>query len=199
MKQNLIVAGVVAALFLGGIALVTQDKGVGPQGEQGVQGPIGPQGEQGPKGAQGPSGANGAKGGSGPTLGAVSVLQSPLEVNGTQVYLQDIPMRTASSTVCSFKTPNATTTGAFTAEFTSSYSLATNYELANAATPNGTTTSLGYVFLAANGSGWAIGSTTDKVFGPSTYLNVKLATSSGTTVSSTFAPTGNCVVQLRVL
>ena|SRR3990167_3338728 len=127
-----------------------------------------------------------------PVSGAVSVLASPIEIDGTQTYYERKTINVATTTVCSFKTPAATTTGQIWVRLTSSPAYVT-YQMARGATPNATTTDLGS-FTDGDGI-----STADTIFPPSVYLNVKLGTTSGTTVGSEFNPTGTCGKELRLM
>lgn len=126
-------------------------------------------------------------------LGAVSVLNSPLEVNGAEVYLESKALTTATTTVCAIKSPAATSTLTFGAvNFVVSSSTAATIHLAKATTPFATTTSLGSVTLGAGAQGMVVASTSPAagaatVFSPNTYLVVGMQGGVGT-----FSPTGRC-------
>ncbi len=131
-----------------------------------------------------------------PAFGAVSVLTSPLEVNGTQEYVGSKAFNTASSTLCSFKTPNATTTGVVKVR-AKTINYAFGYQIAgDTVNPTATTTNYGFIANPANSVG--IASTTAVSFAPNTFINVVVATSSGTTVNANFTPTGVCTQDLWV-
>jgi len=144
----------------------------------------------GPQGLQGPRGEDGQ-------YGAVPVLESPLEVNGTREYRISVPMRTATTTLCSIRTPNATSTGWISARFVSAAIFSTSYEIGNGATAQATTTSLATFTIPASSNGYSVAGTSSvAAYGPNTYLNVNLSTSSA---SSGFAPVGRCNSFLRVI
>jgi hypothetical protein len=134
-----------------------------------------------------------------PTFGAVSVLNSPLEVNGTTEYFGPPQnFKTGTSTICSFKTPNATTTGGVVVR-AKTIPYAFGYQIAGSAASNtATTTDYGFIANPANSVG--ISSTTLSIsFPPNFNINVKVATTSGTTVDANFTPTGTCVPNFRVI
>ncbi len=136
-----------------------------------------------------------------PTFGAVAVLNSPLEVNGTTEYRSSIPFNQGTSTLVDFLTPPATTTAAegnITVQFRSWALHAQLFQIANGATYGATTTDLGSITIPSGGLGLGIASTTDKVFGPSTHLVLKLATSTAT-ISTGYAPKGSMMVFLKAL
>ncbi len=203
MKNIVITVIAVVALLLGGFAVTHQS--VAPAGKDGqsIVGPQGPQGPQGPEGKsivgpQGPRGNTGASSVStGPTLGAVSGpdISSPYQcINGLCTFYYRVPFAQATTTVCAIKSPNATTTiGSFTANFVTSSSTATNITLAKAATQYATTTLVGTLSIAANGSGTAIASTTPllnttNLVSPNTFLVTGMAGGGG----GAFSPTGTC-------
>lgn len=130
------------------------------------------------------------------TIGAVSVLSSPLEVNGAQVFLEGKRLATGTTTVCAIKSPAATSTLVFAdVDFSVSSTTASIIHLAKATTAFATTTSLGSVALAANAQGTVVASTSPAagaatVFAPNTYFVVGMAGGVGT-----FSPVGNCTAQ----
>ncbi len=128
--------------------------------------------------------------------GAVPSLNSPLEVNGTAEYRDSrAAFLVASSTLCSFKTPPATTTGQILVRV-KTLPFAFGYQIAGSLTSNtGTTTNYGFVSDSSNSMG--ISSTTNTLFPPSSFINVVMATSAGTVVSAGFNPTGTCQEYLR--
>lgn len=91
----------------------------------------------------------------------------------------------ASTTLCSFRTPDSTSTLVFgSAQITTATSSATAWTLGKSTLPDATTTSLGDFTIASGAKGTMIASTTssdlsvggldpDYVFAPSTYFNVK--------------------------
>ena len=126
-------------------------------------------------------------------LGAVSVLNSPLEVNGAEVYLEGKALTTATTTVCAIKSPAATSTLTFAAvNFVVSSSTASTVTLAKATTAYATTTLLGVADIGANAQDTIIASSSPAaaeatIFAPSTYFVVGMAGGVGT-----FSPTGRC-------
>ena len=99
-----LVGGVIAGLALPVVPELTQgskgDKGdVGPRGLQGVQGLIGPVGPRGPAGE--------------PGLGAFpgpDLFVPYLNINGATRTYVEVPFSQGTSTVCSIRSPNATST-----------------------------------------------------------------------------------------
>ncbi len=131
-----------------------------------------------------------------PTFGAVGNLNSPLEIYGvhdiTKEILDHETFRTGTTTVCSFKTPNATTTG-FIAAQAVSVPFAQSFQMSNAATQWATTTDLGSFTTAAGVA------TVESVYNPNTFISVSAATSSGTIVNANFNPKGTCSISLTVI
>jgi len=209
MKPNIVLGGIVVAVVALGLFVLTRPApesvvgSRGPQGLQGIQGDVGPMGPQGPQGAKGDRGAQGPAGRDGlSNLGAVPVLSSPLEVNGVQEYFFSTSLKAATSTVCSFRSPSATTTiglGRFTARWISNVPFAQGYQLAYGSSPTATTTDLGFVTIGSSASGFGIASTSLIVIPPNVYLNVKMSTTSTTAVSSALAPTGKCTLQMMAI
>ncbi len=130
------------------------------------------------------------------SFGAVGALISPIEVAGARgsatLVIDRMTFRTGTSTVCSFKTPNATTTGTVAAQALT-VPHAQVFQIANAATPNATTTDLGTFTTTA------LAATVTTIYPPNSFINVKAATSSGTVVNANFAPTGSCAINLTVI
>ena len=129
-------------------------------------------------------------------FGAVSVLNSPLEVEGTKTHILRQAFVQGTSTACRLLTPNATTTGFVSVKMITSPSYATGFQLAFANFQTGTTTNLDFISVGASASN-AYLIATSTTFSPKIYINFKLSTSSGTTVASNFAPTGVCQGFLR--
>ncbi len=129
-------------------------------------------------------------------LGAVGALISPLQVAGVHgsatVILDHSTFKTGTSTVCSFKLPNATTTGTVAAQAIT-VPFAQVFQIAVGLTPNATTTDLSTFTTTA------LSATMTTIFPPNAFINVKASTSSGTVVGSNFAPTGSCTINLTVI
>lgn len=142
-------------------------------------------------------------------FGAVSVLQSPLEVSaggGTaRIYMLETAMRQSSSTLATFVTPNATTTlSRVQCNVASGNTYANTYQIGWSANTQGAiTTMIAQNVIAANKSGvivatstglvQAIGGGVEGVVGPNTIINAILST----TTSVTLAPVGSCLVELK--
>lgn len=105
----LVLGLVVAAGLVAGFVLpVAPDVAKGPQGPQGQQGERGPTGPQGPRGLQGPQGPKGD-----PGLGSVIGPDQYLpywNFNGLTRTFVNQKWNQGTSTVCSFQSPNATST-----------------------------------------------------------------------------------------
>lgn len=120
--------------------------------------------------------------------------------NGVCTYYAKAVMSPATTTICSLKSPSATTTIISPrALFVPSVTYANNFEVGLASNAFATTTSLGKITIAANGSGELVGTTTvtalkDGVVPPNSYINFRVSTS---TASATFAQKGTCVVEFR--
>lgn len=133
-------------------------------------------------------------------FGAVSSLTSPLVVDGVTTYYYKQTFKSGTSTVCSFKLPNATTTGDVFFRQNSGLSFAQEYEVAVGADNNSTTTkSLGKIGMISGGGNDGVATTTAVIFAPGRYINVKMATSTGTTVNTGLAPVGTCEGVFRVI
>lgn len=141
--------------------------------------------------------------------GAVSspdILSPYFSYGGVRHWGGHTNMRQATTTVCSFQSPPATTTiSAATASFTASASYTTAYEWAWDSTAFSSTTALGatQVFIPANALGVIIASTTstalaqgDGIIPPSSFINFRLSTTTAGT-SATYLPTGACNVLFR--
>ena len=134
-------------------------------------------------------------------LGAVSgpdFYSDYFNVNGVKGYYNSKGLVQASTTVCSIKSPSATSTlslGSITFRLASTS--ATYVELARATTPYATTTRIGSPYvIAANAQASIVASSTGSVAGdgtifpPSTYFNVKVSWATAATSAS--VPTGTC-------
>ena len=133
------------------------------------------------------------------TMGAVSGprLDFPSwTVNGVETYFYSSGLNKASTTLCSFKSPNATSTLEFASmSLTTGTTTTIQLEIGKSYYLDATTTSLGTVTLAASQKATIIASTTQTssgvgngiladpvtVFSPSSYLNFKYGGAQGTT------------------
>jgi len=137
------------------------------------------------------------------SLGALTgpdISSQYLSWGGVRIWQFADVMDTASTT-CSFLTPPATTTLAWAAAGLDAAPIGATlpWEWGKAANEYATTTSLGVGYLASGASGTILASTTGSfmtdaideeiVFSPSTYLNLKVGSSSPNSVS------GACYVQ----
>jgi len=129
------------------------------------------------------------------SLGAVSVLTSPQEWNGVTTINENRRFAPGTSTVVSLPV-NASSTLAVICKG-GGLSFAQEYEIAVGATPNATTTSLGKLFVPANRTAFVVASTSGRTFSENSkeFINLKMATTSGTTVSTSLTPTGSCSFQ----
>lgn len=132
-------------------------------------------------------------------------IQSPyLSVDGVTTWYVKQPVRTATSTLCSIKTPAATSTiKHLSANLSTTASYATQYLWGmDTAANNATTTSLASIIGAGAGKAmvYQASSTVNDLFTgyyhgtvpPNVYLNLNLSTSTAG-ASATYAPAGNCV------
>ncbi len=132
-----------------------------------------------------------------------SDFQSPITIGGLPVYAARIPMRTATTTVCAFKSPSATSTLVYAAaNFSVSSSTATTWTWGRAANAFATTTVLSSdMIIAGAAKGVIYASTTPAnnlndsktVFGPGTFL--VLSEIGGITAADPgtgFVPAGTC-------
>lgn len=218
--KNVIVSVLVALLVAGGVSAL-QSPGVGVQGPQGVQGVPGPVGPQGPAGRNGVS----------PDLSAltsvVKDLQSKLAeaklgatpgnvfdsksliVNGVETYQYSIPFNFASTSLCSVRTPNATTTLKLAAgKISTATTTALYLEWGKALVQNATTTSLGTRTVASGVLGTFLASTSpaefaaggdnfddQRVVAPLSYLELKAG---GFTPAAGGPLRGTCKVEFVV-
>lgn len=130
-----------------------------------------------------------------------------LSVGGVATWSEKQVMKTATSTLCSFKSPSATSTLThLSAIFSTTASYATSYAFGNAATEFSTTTIIVAPYsFAASATGEIVASTTkitaftqNGVVSPNTYINLKLSTTTAG-ASATYAPKGVCEVQFVTL
>ena len=186
----------------------------GPQGERGAVGPQGPQGPRGLSGAQGDRGYQGSKGEPGETkLGAVSgpELYSPFwSVNGVRTWFYSAKFNTASTTLCSFRLPSATTTLVRAmAQITTATGTAIQVEFGKAVQYDATTTSLGLFPVAADAKATLVASSTSGSFvaasqiglnptfviEPNRYFNFKFNVDNRIISPATHALRGTCVAE----
>ena len=138
------------------------------------------------------------------TFGALSSPIIPsryLEVGGVRhYYFRDGNLNQASTTVCSFYTPAATTTLVFASiRLTTGTSTTPQWEIGKGTTMDATTTSFGTFSLSASDRGTMVASTTSSgfeadmptVFAPNTYLNFKYGGDNGASYSTNVF-TGDC-------
>lgn len=126
-----------------------------------------------------------------------------LSVDGVKTWYKRVAVRTATSTLCSIKTPAATSTiKHLSANLSSTASYATQYLWGHdTAANNATTTSLASIMGAAAGKAmvYVASSTVNDLFTgyyhgsvpPNTYLNLNLSTSTAG-ASAAYAPAGYC-------
>lgn len=173
--KNIVIAGLVAALLTGAIFVVMNPA------------------------QDGRDGANGQNG-----LGALSSpdVSSPyFSFGGVREWATSAEFKSASTT-CAVQSPAATTTlVSATARFDSIPDAASTWELGNATTAYATTTSLGKFALGSGAKGDLIATTsvtalTDGRVAPSTYINLKIATTTAGTYSG-WTPVGRCNVVFR--
>ena len=148
-----------------------------------------------------------------PTFGAMpgsELFQPDFTVNGVRTYSYSVGMTNATNTPCFIKTPPATTTPAFISVYVKFATTSASFiDLAYSTTRYASTTSLGYLTLAAGAGGtliasttnasWGIGALTGRYLPPNTYLMVKLAAANGLTTGTGYenmAPVGVCKAQL---
>lgn len=138
-------------------------------------------------------------------LGAVSGPDSsfPCEThNGVMQCFERTKMRTATTTVCSIKSPTASSTlVSAAAHFETASSSALLIEMGKATTPYATTTLLARLSNAAGAKASVIATTsatalTDGIVAPNSYINVMIAGAGGAT--SATAPVGNCQATFQV-
>lgn len=200
MKNYIVGFIAVVALVVGVLGFSkTQNVVVGPEGAQGVQGVKGDKGDkgvQGERGLQGPKGESGAIGMPG-KFGAVSGpdINSPyLNVNGVTEWYYSSSPKTASSSICAFKTPAATSTLQFASlKVTGGLTGALYFEIGKSTVMDATTTSLG-TYAAGSGTKFTMVASTTAVdnvdenwmFAPSNWLVFKTSSTSPAQI------TGSC-------
>jgi hypothetical protein len=125
-----------------------------------------------------------------------------LSVNGVASFYDRATMKQATSTLCSFRSPAATSSlFSFSADFTFLPTYATVYALGNDPTAFSTTTIItapGSMSYAANVQATSFASSSNVIIPPSTFVNLKLSTTTAG-ASATFAPVGTCQVEFRAV
>lgn len=145
-------------------------------------------------------------------VGAISgpdISSSYLSVNGVRAFYASHGMTKATTTICSFQSPNATSTlrtavgnGITGANFSVSSTTASRITFAKATTAFATTTIIGSgAEVAANVKAYILASSTaaqqiagDNIFAPSEWLVVGMQGGTGT-----FSPTGTCTAVFDVI
>lgn len=126
-----------------------------------------------------------------------------LTFNGTEFHYASVPMRTATTTVCSIKTPNSTSTiTSGMVLFRTSSTSASTITIAKGVTPNASTTVIKTQAVAAGAqatvlvasSTMSAAAQVTNTFAPSTYVNVLMRKGIGT-----FSPTGRCDVVFQTV
>lgn len=147
------------------------------------------------KNVEGPSGRDGRDGRDGSTVGAVPVINSPLEwgTGGTTAGGgKRFPI--GSRVLCDIMTPNATSTGEFWASLQNPELYAISVLAGYGTTVGATTTSLGTLNTIGAGAGLNItASTTNVFFPPNTHIVLALSTSTSGTTDPAFNPVGGCI------
>lgn len=140
-----------------------------------------------------------------PSLGVIAGPDSVYDyqsVNGVATYYNSSGTNQATTTVCSLRSPAATSTLTFgSVQLSVSTTSAYIITMAKGATPNASTTLLGNrVAYAAGVPSTQVATSTaananaqDYVFAPSQYLNISMAGGIGT-----HSPTGTCKAQFVV-
>lgn len=122
-------------------------------------------------------------------------------VNDVREYSFSSNLKLATSTVCSFRTPGATTTLTHAAiRFVIASTSATVLDIAKDTSPSASTTKIGSTYvIAASAAATVVASTTGSVggdatiFAPNTFLNFKIGPSSGDGIGN--AARGVCNAQ----
>lgn len=133
-------------------------------------------------------------------VGAISSPDLPFtnfSVGGFRRWAVKVPMNTATTSVCTIQTPNATTTlNAAFADFDNSTTSQAHIQLATAATSNATTTVLAQNTIPANIAYQLIATSTQSsrpVLAPLQWIVTKMAMQvGGTETTGTYSPSGYC-------
>lgn len=140
-------------------------------------------------------------------FGAVSVLTSPIEVDGSQTFITRRVVRTATSTLATFKTPNATSTIMYAGcNIASGNAYSNAYQIGwSSATQGAITTMIAQNVIGTAKSGSVVATTTgltasfagatDGAIPPNTLVNAIIST----TTAVTLAPIGTCTVEFRII
>lgn len=108
--KTLVGLALVAVVLVVGVSFPTTEVVKGPQGEQGVKGP---KGDKGDAGAPGKNGLNGKDGKDALSLGAVTgpdFFYPYFGLNKVELFAESKEFSQGTSTICSFLSPNATST-----------------------------------------------------------------------------------------
>lgn len=143
-----------------------------------------------------------------PPVGAVAGPDSSFQTeshNGVTYDFYSSPLRPATTTLCSIKSPNASSTiTSATMQITSGNTYSNDYQIGWGLAQGATTTNLARLTLAAS-NGAAVATTTlvnsfgggnDGVIPPNSFIVTRVST---TTASATFAPLGACTVTFQRL
>jgi hypothetical protein len=116
--------------------------------------------------------------------------------NGSCTFYNRIPFKTATTTVCAIKSPNATSSLDVGSglHFQTSSTSATTVTIARATTPYATTTLISSHSIAANARASIVATSTPAIFPPNTYFVVGMAGGVGT-----FSPSGACHADFDVI
>lgn len=140
-----------------------------------------------------------------PSFGATSGPENSgpfISVSGVASWFDKQQIKTATSTLCSFKSPSATSSlEHFSVDFTSLPTYATSYAVGNDPTAFSTTTIItanANMTYSASVTGTSIASSTKFIVSPNTYVNLKLSTTTAG-ASATYAPVGTCEVEFRTV
>lgn len=138
-----------------------------------------------------------------PPLGAVpgpNLDSVQWTVNGVETWNFSDKLKTSTTTICSFKTPAATSTLLLaTLKLDTSSTTASSVVIAKGATPNASTTLISRADVAANAKATVVASSTTSgadpthVIAPSQYINFSMLGGTGT-----FSPVGSCKAVLLV-
>lgn len=121
--------------------------------------------------------------------------------NGVRLYPFNTKVRVATTTLCTYKSPNATTTlRYFAVNLTTSSSSASTLYLAKGTTQGATTTNFETAAIASNAEATVIASTTGRTNGlpiisPNTWLTAGI--NFGAAVGVGTAPIGTCSLELQ--
>ena len=132
---------------------------------------------------------------------------SSLSVGGVETFYGSVGINSASTTICSLKSPSATSTLRFASvAITTATGTAIVIDMAKDVTFNSTTTKLALMYSAAASERLTnYASTTSStlgftnfIFGPNYYFNVKYGSSNGETVVANNGLAGTCKAEWTV-